>query len=178
MAVRLSALRTGRPLPPGRFLVLISVRGWINSRAVVRLEGLGHLKNPITSSGVEPATFRLVTYCLNHSYTCSECLLFLQIASEMMYCGNEFLFLTAHSGNASSSRCNPVLHKTATFCWIKSVGGWTFGRELVSSLRSSAFTSQQNSSVQWDLIVHNYDLKKTFNSKPSCVLFLPGILKQ
>jgi hypothetical protein len=27
MAVRLSALRAGRPLPPGGFLVLISVRG-------------------------------------------------------------------------------------------------------------------------------------------------------
>jgi hypothetical protein len=27
----------------------------------VRLEGLGPLKNPITSSGIEPATFRLVT---------------------------------------------------------------------------------------------------------------------
>jgi hypothetical protein len=27
MAVRLSALRAGRPLPPGRFMVLISVRG-------------------------------------------------------------------------------------------------------------------------------------------------------
>jgi hypothetical protein len=28
MAVRLSVLRSGRPLPPGTFLVLISVRGW------------------------------------------------------------------------------------------------------------------------------------------------------
>jgi hypothetical protein len=27
MTVRMSALRAGRPLPPGRFLVLISVRG-------------------------------------------------------------------------------------------------------------------------------------------------------
>jgi hypothetical protein len=60
MAVRLSALRACRPLPPGRFLVLISVRRWIDPRAIVRLEGLGQLKNPMTSSGNEPVTFRLV----------------------------------------------------------------------------------------------------------------------
>jgi hypothetical protein len=49
------------PLPPGRFLVLISIRGLVDPNAVVRLEGLGQLKNPVTSSGIEPATFRLVT---------------------------------------------------------------------------------------------------------------------
>jgi hypothetical protein len=60
MAVRLSVLRAGRPLPPGRFLVHISVRVGVDPRAIVRLEGLGQLKNPITSSGVKPATYRLV----------------------------------------------------------------------------------------------------------------------
>jgi hypothetical protein len=49
------------PLPQGIFLVLITVRGLVDPRAIVRLEGLGKLKNPITSSsGLEPATFRLV----------------------------------------------------------------------------------------------------------------------
>jgi hypothetical protein len=31
----------------------------------MRLEGLGQLKNAMTSSGLEPATFRLVAYYLN-----------------------------------------------------------------------------------------------------------------
>jgi hypothetical protein len=64
MAVRLSILGAGHPLTPERFLVLISVRGWVNLRAIVRLEGLGQMKNPMISSGVEPATFRLVAQCL------------------------------------------------------------------------------------------------------------------
>jgi hypothetical protein len=64
MAVRLSALRAGPPLPPGRFLVLISVRGWVDHRAIVRLEGLCQLRNPMTL-GIEPATFRPVAQCLN-----------------------------------------------------------------------------------------------------------------
>jgi hypothetical protein len=33
--------------------------------ATVRLEELGQLKNPMTSSGIEPATFRFVEQCLN-----------------------------------------------------------------------------------------------------------------
>jgi hypothetical protein len=53
IAVRLWALCAGRPLPPGRFLVLISVIGWIDSMATVRLEGLGQLTNPITSSRIK-----------------------------------------------------------------------------------------------------------------------------
>jgi hypothetical protein len=47
-----------RPLPPGRFLVLIY-------SLFIQLEGLGKLKNPVTSSGTESHTFRLVVQCLN-----------------------------------------------------------------------------------------------------------------
>jgi hypothetical protein len=66
MAVRLSALHASHPSPPGRFLVLISVRVWVDPRTIVRLEEFGQLKNPMTSLGIKPVTFQLVAQCLNH----------------------------------------------------------------------------------------------------------------
>jgi hypothetical protein len=44
MEVKLSSLRAGLGLHLGSFLLLISVRAWVNPRAIVRLKVLGKLK--------------------------------------------------------------------------------------------------------------------------------------
>ena len=54
----------GRLHPQEIQLGLISVMGGVDSRAIVRPEGLSQLKIPMIPLGIEPATCRIEAQCL------------------------------------------------------------------------------------------------------------------
>jgi hypothetical protein len=70
--VPVTVCQAGCLLPPERFLVLISVTGWVDTRAIVRLEGLGKLKNPMTSSGIEPMSLLIQDSEFSTNLQCTD----------------------------------------------------------------------------------------------------------
>ena len=62
------------PLPSQEiFLVLISVRRWVDLTSIERPEDIFSWKFPVTPSGIEPATFKLIAQChkqLRHRVPC------------------------------------------------------------------------------------------------------------
>jgi hypothetical protein len=66
MVVRMSAVWAGRPtFTPQEDSWNLFLLEAVDPRSIVWLEGLGQLKNPMTSSGIEPIIFWLVAECLN-----------------------------------------------------------------------------------------------------------------
>jgi hypothetical protein len=69
MALKLSVSRAGFSFRQ-KIHSRISVRGWVDSKIIVELEGLSRLKNLMAYSNIEPATLRLAVQCLNQPYYC------------------------------------------------------------------------------------------------------------
>jgi hypothetical protein len=113
MAVRLSALRAGRPLPSRK---IPGSHFWIIPRFIVRLEGLGQLNNPVIPLGFDTATF--ILYHL--SIYLSICLSIYASTALSFDLGLFFCFLIfLHSRYDSLGGGSACTNKVGTFSHIK-----------------------------------------------------------
>jgi hypothetical protein len=97
---------------------IISVSGWVDPRAIVQSEGLCQLKNPMTPSGIEPATFRFVAQYLNHCATLCLCRF---VNSSSVYA--EHIHVTEQRNYRHTQCPSPVGRTRSTRPWFISQPG-------------------------------------------------------